>query len=228
MAENERHFCSLLSQEDVEPGSRAALLNKGRWDRGAEIRVGFMEGAPTLHSRVRDVAEEWTGPKMANVKLDFVDAGPADIRVAFVQGNGSWSYLGTVCRQINRAKPTMNYGWLTPDSPDNELRRVVLHEFGHALGLIHEHQNPNRPIAWNRPAVIADLSGPPNRWTEAQIENNMFKHYDLDQLSATPTDSSSIMMYPIPASWTTDGFSAGFNRELSETDQAFIRDAYPW
>ena len=36
------------------------------------------------------------------------------------------------------------------------------------------------------------------------------------------------MMYPIPAAWTTDGFSAGFNRELSGTDKEFIRDAYPW
>jgi len=30
-------------------------------------------------------------------------------------------------------------------------------------------------------------------------------------------------MYPIPKSWTTDGFSAGLNRELSTTDKDFIR-----
>jgi serralysin len=96
------------------------------------------------------------------------------------------------------------------------------------LGLIHEHQNPNRPIDWNRVAVIADLSGSPNKWTPEQIENNMFKHYNLNELSATPTDSSSIMMYPIPRSWTNDGFWAGLNGELSETDKNFIRDAYPW
>ena len=36
----------------------------------------------------------------------------------------------------------MNYGWIDADSPEEELRSVVLHEFGHALGLIHEHQNP--------------------------------------------------------------------------------------
>ncbi len=36
------------------------------------------------------------------------------------------------------------------------------------------------------------------------------------------------MMYPIPASWTTDGFSVDLNSELSATDVEFIREAYPW
>ena len=105
---------------------------------------------------------------------------------------------------------------------------MVLHEFGHALGLIHEHQNPNRPIAWNRAAVIADLSGPPNEWDLPTIENNIFKRYDPTELSSTPVDPQSIMMYPIPAAWTTDGFSAALNRELSGTDKEFIREAYRW
>jgi serralysin len=51
-----------------------------------------------------------------------------------------------MCQQILDPKPTMNYGWMTPDSSDDEVHRVVAHEFGHALGLIHEHQNPDTPI----------------------------------------------------------------------------------
>ncbi len=105
---------------------------------------------------------------------------------------------------------------------------MVLHEFGHTLGLIHEHQNPSRPINWNRAAVIADLSGPPNNWDAETIENNIFKRYDPGELSSTPTDPESIMMYPIPAAWTTDGFSVGLNEDLSTTDRDFIKGAYPW
>ena len=71
-------------------------------------------------------------------------------------------------------------------------------------------------------------SGPPNNWDEATIEHNIFKQYDPESLLSTPTDALSIMMYPIPASWTTDGFSADLNRDLSDTDEKFIRDAYPW
>ncbi|WP_235012989.1 M12 family metallopeptidase [Arthrobacter sp. SLBN-100] len=204
------------------------MLNEAKWPEGATIKVGFLGGDVDLQRRVQDVAQEWTGPQMARLQLNFVDGSTADIRIAFEQGNGSWSYLGTEAQQISAADPTMNYGWLRPDSTDDELRRVVLHEFGHALGLIHEHQNPDKPIAWNKAAVIADLSKPPNSWTPEVIENNIFKTYDKSDVDTTATDPASIMMYPIPASWTTDGFSAGLNKDLSTTDKDFVRTAYPW
>lgn len=225
---NEKHFCILHTATTVAGRTKAAILNESKWERGTQITVLFLEGDDGLKQRVRSVAEEWTGPDMAHLGLDFVDDGPADIRIAFQQGNGSWSYLGTDAQQIAASWPTMNYGWLTPDSSDDQLRRVVLHEFGHALGLIHEHQNPDTPIPWNKAAVIADLSMPPNSWTLEMIENNIFKKYDPAELSTTPTDKESIMMYPIPAAWTTNGFSADLNQDLSATDKEFIRSAYPW
>ena len=163
---------------------------------------------------------------MAKVTFQFRYPGDADIRIAFKQGNGSWSLLGTYCKQIPKEEATMNYGWLTPTSSEDELRRVVLHQFGHALGLIHEHQNPNQSIKWNKPAVYEDLKGPPNNWTNAQVDNNMFKKYDPKELKSTKTDPLSIMMYPIPKAWTLDEFSAGLNKELSAADKKFIKDNY--
>jgi hypothetical protein len=228
MAENARHFCVAAAPQPSEFGTRAALLKEFQWESGARISVRFLEGDPALQERVRQVAEEWVGPNMANVELLFEEDDAGTVRIAFAQGDGSWSYLGTTAQQIPTTNPTMNYGWLTPDSPDDELRRVVLHEFGHALGLIHEHQNPTEPIQWNRAAVIADLSGPPNNWDEATIENNIFKRYEPGEVDSTAVDPRSIMMYPIPAAWTLDAFSVELNGELSETDVEFIRSAYPW
>jgi hypothetical protein len=228
MKENPNHYCVLHLPPESSGKTRAALLDAAKWQRGTQVTAAFLEGDQGLRQRVIAAALEWAGPDMANIGLDFVDDGPADLRIAFQQGNGSWSYLGTVAQQIQAEEPTMNYGWLTPDSSDDDVREVVLHEFGHALGLIHEHQNPDTPISWNRAAVIADLSQPPNSWSEETIENNIFLKYDPASVTTTKTDATSIMMYPIPASWTTDGFSAGFNKELSETDKAFIREAYPW
>ena len=120
-----------------------------------------------------------------------------------------------------------DYGWLTPDSDDAELNRVVMHEFGHALGLIHEHQNPEGGIQWNEPAVIADLSGPPNNWDVDQIRVNVLSHYPPGDVTSTPVDADSIMMYPIPAAWTLDGFSADLNEDVSNQDREFIHQEYP-
>ncbi len=224
MVVNSNYYCSCFLPADLASAdlqilrrSKAAVLKNSKWQPGSSITIGFLEGDAGLQKRVQAVAMEWT--QVANLDFVFKQNAATDIRIAFAAGKGSWSYIGTVCRTIPNG-PTMNYGWLTPDSSDVELRRVVLHEFGHAVGLIHEHQNPKGGIDWNRPAVIHDLSGPPNNWDEATIENNMFHYYPPGDLDATDVDPTSIMMYPIPSSWTLDGFSTGLNGELSATDRA--------
>lgn len=231
MSDNELHFC-MTPAPDGEDGppeqhfsTKAAFPNASKWQPGDVITLRFLGGSPALQKRVRDVAREWE--QYANLTLSFIEAGPAQIRIAFVQGNGSWSYIGTDCKSItDESRPTMNYGWLTDASADDEVRRVVLHEFGHAIGLIHEHQNPKGGIRWNKPAVIHDLSGPPNNWNAATIENNMFRKYD--DVDATNVDATSIMMYPIPASWTENGyFSAGLNSRLSDSDKQKTAEVYP-
>jgi serralysin len=55
----------------------------------------------------------------------------------------------------------------------------------------------------------------------------MFDFYATTALISSPVDALSIMMYPIPKSWTTDGFSAGLNSALTDTDRALIRSVYP-
>ena len=234
MAENEDRYCMMITPESLSPEaqaalaqSKAALLNDSKWTVGSIIKVKFVGGSADLQKKVRAVAERWTAPGLANLRLNFVPGGDADIRIAFMPGKGSWSHLGTFCRRIPQDQPTMNYGWLTDASTADEIQRVVLHEFGHALGLIHEHQNPQNPIKWNEPAVIQDLSGPPNNWDLPKIKHNMFAKYDPAKVTATGVDSTSIMMYPIPKAWTLDGFSADLNSDLSPSDKALIHKVYP-
>lgn len=207
--------------------TRAALQKDAKWKSGDSIKIAFLSGDEALKKRVRDVAASWVAPGMANLSLAFVaNPGDADVRISFVAGDGSWSTVGTTCRKVPAARATMNYGWIDANSTEEDLRSVVLHEFGHALGLIHEHQNPVAGIHWNRDAVIKELSGPPNSWSVDEIEFNVLNPAAPDEVTATNLDKASIMMYPIPQTWTTDGFSAGFNSDLSKTDKTFIRKQY--
>jgi hypothetical protein len=214
-----------------KPGSgrgKMALELKNKWPGKSTINVAFLDGVKSIQDKIEAVVKEWTAPDTANLKLVFVnDPKKSDVRITF-KFPGSWSVIGTSCQSLQKTEATMNFGWLTLSTKPEELRRVVLHEFGHALGLIHEHQNPLNPIPWNKAAVKADLSRPPNSWDDATIEHNMFEVYKIDQVDATKLDPKSIMMYPIPKTWVQDPkYAAGLNTDLSPTDKTKIHQLYP-
>jgi len=131
-------------------------------------------------------ASEWS--KHCAIQFHKVDTPfGSDIRVNFTD-QGSWSYIGTDATSIPLESFTMNLGFID--------KATVIHEFGHALGLIHEHQSPfEGGFEWNKEAVIKSLMGPPNYWDMDRIENNMFRRYKKGDLDGTFYDTKSIMHY---------------------------------
>ena len=210
---------------NASPFEAAAVRSK-LWSPGRTLRVAFLDGVPLVQKKVAQVARRWT--RYANLKFTFAQDPEAEIRISFL-GSGSWSGIGTDClveQMFPRNQATMNLGWLTPDSPDPEYS-VVLHEFGHALGLIHEHQSPAGGIQWNRPVVLRDLAGPPNYWDEATIQFNVFDRYSATQTQFTQFDPGSIMLYSFPKEWTLNGMEFAENKQLSRSDKDFIKARYP-
>jgi hypothetical protein len=209
-----------------KPGNeRLAALRAWLWPKRAIIRAAFLDGDAYWHDRVKEEAKTWLDH--ANLKLYFVTAvDQADIRISFSQP-GSWSCIGTDCHSVPKDQATMNYGWLTTDLPPDEVSAVVLHEFGHALGCVHEHQQPAGGIQWNKPAVYAYYGGPPDNWSEEEIDQNILATYSADLTVHTQVDPASIMMYPIPPDLTLNGFKVELNTQLSPTDKEFIRELYP-
>lgn len=223
--ENKWCFAWFAAPPATTSTTKAALVKDSKWLAGDTISISFVDGTDAQKALVRRFAQGWIDG-LANLRFSWQDPPNTAIRISF-KYSGSWSVIGTTCKTVPKDQPTMNFGWLTPGVSDEEARRVILHEFGHALGLIHEHQNPISSIKWNKPAVIADLSGPPNNWDGATIDHNMFEQYPPNEIAGTKLDTTSIMMYPIPQSWTLDGTSAGMNNDLSSTDRTFIRKQYP-
>lgn len=204
------------------PPSFLALITGKKWRNGRTLRVSFLDGAPEVQARVEQYAHQWSD--YANIKFDFSSDPDAEIRISF-ELEGSWSYLGTDALTVPQDEPTMNYGWLTPDSPDEEYSRVVIHEFGHALGCIHEHQNPAAGIPWDKEAVYRYYAR--FGWSRQQVDHNLFRRYSADITQFSEFDPNSIMLYSIPNELTIGDFEIGWNTKLSATDKAFIGTIYP-
>jgi hypothetical protein len=199
--------------------SRAVFEFKKMWITGSTLRVRFMGGTAAQQAKTKQQAAWWS--QFANLKFDFNNAPDAEIRISFDPSDGAWSYIGTDAKGIPLSQATMNLGFMDGGT--------AAHEFGHAIGLGHEHQNPKGGLEWNEAAVIQDLSGPPNNWTVDQIRFNVINKYSADQIRGTEFDPNSIMLYAFPSSWTKNGISTHSNEVLSDMDKAFIASAaaYP-
>lgn len=201
-------------------GRIRALSPIGRaWLNGTTLQVRFLNGTDAQKELAAMQAQWWA--QNSNIRFNFNQSPQADIRVSFNPADGAWSYIGTDCKSIPSDQPTMNLGFLDGGTAG--------HEFGHAIGLLHEHQNPQGGIQWNKEVVLRELSGPPNYWDEATIWHNVFDKYSADQVNGTGFDPKSIMLYSFPASWTINGFASQPNNVLSELDKSFVASAkmYP-
>jgi hypothetical protein len=194
------------------------------WSSGGVITVKFLEGSASLQSRVMNYAREWT--RYANTSFRVVSSGPADIRVAFTQNGSSWSMVGSASARADQQRPSMNFGWLTDQTPEYEVKRTVLHEFGHALGLLHEHQNPAGGIPWDEAAVY-DHYQKTQGWDRNTTYYNVIATADRNDTQYSAPDRASIMHYPVDSRLTNGRYSVGMNNDLSTIDKQYIARLYP-
>lgn len=197
------------------------------WVPGSVLRVRFVAGDTTLRARVIRLAQIWSA--YANISFVLSEDEDAEIRVQFQEDMGSWSYEGTRCLDVIKTEPTMNYGWLRADSPIEEIESTVLHEFGHVLGLAHEHANPAGAVAWDKKKVYASLTGPPNYWTKESVSTNVLDTWAEDRFPfAKPFDPLSIMAWSFPAEFTGGEEIFRRNVAISPGDKEFVSRLYPY
>jgi hypothetical protein len=203
-----------------DEGRTRAISPRGKaWINGSKLRVRFMGGTASQRATAQTQAGWWQ--QVANLQFEFNDAPDAEIRISFDPSDGAWSYIGTDCQSIPLNQPTMNLGFLDGGT--------AAHEFGHAIGLAHEHQSPFGGIQWNEAVVIKALAGSPNFWSEAVTRHNVLEKYASEQVNGTGFDPNSIMLYFFPDEWTLNGKGTKANEVLSRLDKEFIAGAlmYP-
>lgn len=201
------------------------LNTKKKWTY-TTLKVKFLDGDSNLHEQVKNISRIWE--KYCGIRFDYkvyASGVTPDISITFKQ-SGSWSYVGTDSRRVT---PSMNLGILTGQPELNEFYRVVLHEFGHAIGLIHEHQSPTAKIPWNEEAVYSYYMNPDTyHWTENEVRENILKKYDKSIIMGSVYDSKSIMVYAIPKEITVnESYSVKPNYRLSDSDIVYIQKMYP-
>jgi len=185
-----------------------------------------MNGLSDYQDRVRTYVKEWE--KSANISFNFTTDPSAIIRVSFdppftAQGVFN-SVVGNQALMVPPSQPTVNLGF-APTYPELEYQRLILHEFGHALGLIHEHQRPDAGFEFLRPQVydyFRRIAG----WNQATVDSQVLQRYDSSQISNhTDFDPDSIMLY-----WYTAEIArppTKNNQFLSALDRQLIGEMYP-
>ncbi len=248
-----------------------------RWLPGQVVRVAFLDGDAKLHRAIMEATQEISDA--CNLALDFgeTESGSfrrwteqdreyaAEIRVSFDKG-GYFSLVGTdsIDRTIGSPggdvggrpyQTSLNLGGYAVKRPST-WRGTTRHEFLHALGFHHAHQNMRGPCqasfrwedderyhptkndrggfvadaAGRRPGIYTYLAGYPNFWNRMTVDHNLKTEEDPN-LVAGPFDRRSVMLYRFPADFYKTAPSPcaplGDGQSLSDGDKRGLQLLYP-
>jgi hypothetical protein len=107
-----------------------------------------------------------------------------------------------------------------------EFTHSIVHEFGHDLGMVHEHQSPASDILWDEQKMydycrnVVAIIGIARLLA---VDSDVLCRYDGTNMNFSEFDPDLIMMYEVPGSVTKGSASIrGQGCKLSEKDKWFV------
>ena len=195
------------------------------------IRFDVMEGGKTRTCRLDDLKDYH---KMSDIRIGLNANDHRPLWGADEDKSGDWSYPGKVYAQNPNFPTSMNLADVVEMKAHSRLSEyyfTVRHEFGHALGLVHEHQR-SVCAGWFNVSQIAKDTG----WTVdyAKVQINALPETSNDYAVIGRYDKRSIMQYNFLPSWYAPDRPGQPNPcrrvtdvdDLSEIDKAVIAQLY--
>lgn len=194
------------------------IIRQGKKD---DKEIDPLQNEVTQESSVIDMVKrivvERINP-LVNLEFEFIEnAREATIRISFDPRDGAYAYVGKTALDIPKPETTMNLGWFDV--------ATTIHEFCHALGMVHEHQNPQNGINW-APCKVFKWAKEDQGWDIETTYENILKRYDTGQVNGSVFDKASIMLYFFDDDLTTDGKGTRQNLRMSPLDVEFLSQMY--
>jgi hypothetical protein len=220
-----RYFCQstqiILKERDnyhEAPMADNYLL----WDVGSSLYITFINGSKQLHQKVMQIGNEWS--KYANIKFVERETGESNIRIIFNDTGLVKTAVGVMNNMIPQDEPTCFIDTSNIQSA-TLFKSIILHTFGHLMGMQHENVVPLNGRKWNYFAL--DKYAIRNKWTEFEKNRRIIYLYSTSVSNSLIADRRSVMYYTPKEDWVNEKASP-VNDSLSMMDKTIAELSYPY
>ena len=197
-----------------------ASYNK-TWPQHSVLKISLLNMTQEQKNLIKHNVNKWA--PHTNLYFKFIDSPNGVIRItANNDTSAAWSRVGTDARNVPVSEPTMSVGFANSTAA---IATKIQHEFGHALGLRHEHKHPERTLNFNKENIYKEYES--RSKSRHQANHDILKKLKHEEVTVSAYDEKSIMHYGFSASALQDAKAVPGNTQLSVGDKSFIQSLYP-